>query len=152
MVTATYVITGDMARLRVPSRAATRFRDGLWRHTCCELFVRRVGEASYHELNFSPSGEWAAYAFDRYREGQVALVHVDTDVEAQRHAAKLEVRAEVDLSRVSPYYVQEPLAIGLSAVIEADDGTLSYWALTHPPGKPDFHHQAAFSLTIEAPQ
>src|SRR3546814_3736372 len=30
--------------------------------------------------------------------------------------------------------------LALSAVIEELDGTKSYWALAHPPGKPDFHH------------
>ena len=32
------------------------------------------------------------------------------------------------------------LAIGLSAILEEEDGTKSYWALAHPPDKPDFHH------------
>ncbi|MBI3061386.1 MAG: hypothetical protein HYY83_05345 [Deltaproteobacteria bacterium] len=31
----------------------------------------------------------------------------------------------------------------------AQDGTISYWALKHPPGKPDFHHPDAFALEIE---
>jgi hypothetical protein len=33
-------------------------------------------------------------------------------------------------------------------VIEAADGSLSYWALRHPPGKPDFHHRDAFALEL----
>jgi hypothetical protein len=41
------------------------------------------------------------------------------------------------------------LAIGLSAVIEEQDGRLSYWALRHPPGKPDFHYPEAFALELE---
>jgi len=41
--------------------------------------------------------------------------------------------------------------IGLSAVIEETDGTKSYWALRHPPGKPDFHHPDCFALTLGAP-
>ncbi len=40
------------------------------------------------------------------------------------------------------------LHIGLSAVIEAADGTLSYWALTHPGERPDFHQRAAFTLRL----
>jgi hypothetical protein len=40
------------------------------------------------------------------------------------------------------------LLIGLAAVIEAADGSLSYWALRHPPGKPDFHHRGAFALEL----
>ena len=41
------------------------------------------------------------------------------------------------------------LRLGLSAVVEEYDGMLSYWALRHPPGKPDFHHAAAFALVLE---
>jgi hypothetical protein len=36
----------------------------------------------------------------------------------------------------------------LAAVIEDENGGLSYWALRHPPGKPDFHHPNAFAMTI----
>jgi hypothetical protein len=34
-------------------------------------------------------------------------------------------------------------------VIETLDGSLSYWALRHPPGKPDFHHSESFALELE---
>ena len=44
-----------------------------------------------------------------------------------------------------------PLRLALSAVVEADDGTLSYWALRHPPGRPDFHHADGFVLRLEGP-
>jgi len=39
--------------------------------------------------------------------------------------------------------------VALSAVIEAPDGALSYWALRHAPGKPDFHHAEAFALSLD---
>jgi hypothetical protein len=38
--------------------------------------------------------------------------------------------------------------IGLSAVVEATDGSLSYWALAHAPGRPDFHHAHSFGLEL----
>jgi hypothetical protein len=34
----------------------------------------------------------------------------------------------------------------LSALIEDQNGGKSYWALAHPPGKPDFHHADSFAL------
>jgi hypothetical protein len=40
--------------------------------------------------------------------------------------------------------------VGLSAVIEAADGALSYWALRHPAGRPDFHHPDCFALDLPA--
>ena len=45
----------------------------------------------------------------------------------------------------------QPLRLGLSAVIEDDSGKLSYWALKHPSGKPDFHHPDTFVLEIAPP-
>ena len=41
--------------------------------------------------------------------------------------------------------------IGLSAIIEETDGAKSYWALAHPPGKPDFHHPTCFAATLAPP-
>jgi hypothetical protein len=35
--------------------------------------------------------------------------------------------------------------LGLSALIEETSGRKSYWALAHPPGKPDFHHADCFA-------
>jgi hypothetical protein len=40
--------------------------------------------------------------------------------------------------------------MGLSAIIEESDGTKSFWALAHPPGKPDFHHPDCFTLELPA--
>jgi hypothetical protein len=36
--------------------------------------------------------------------------------------------------------------LGLTAVVEEENGRLSYWALKHPPGKPDFHSPEGFVL------
>ena len=38
-----------------------------------ELFVGSPTGAAYEEYNFSPSGEWAAYGFARYRNGGAPL-------------------------------------------------------------------------------
>jgi len=38
--------------------------------------------------------------------------------------------------------------VALTAVIEETNGTKSYWALKHPPGKPDFHHADGFALEL----
>ena len=40
------------------------------------------------------------------------------------------------------------LQIGLSAIIEDREGSLSYWALKHAPDKPDFHSAVAFALNL----
>jgi hypothetical protein len=45
-----------------------------------------------------------------------------------------------------------PWTFGFSAVIEEEGGMVSYWALNHPDGDPDFHHPACFAATLEAPR
>ena len=63
-----FLVTGDLESIVIPPPAAPRRADGLWETTCFEAFVRGDG-AAYSEYNFSPSGEWAAYAFDDHRQG-----------------------------------------------------------------------------------
>jgi len=64
-----YALHGDVARMNIAPPAPPRIGWKLWRRTCCEVFVRAAGEDGYHEFNFSPSGEWGAFAFTGYREG-----------------------------------------------------------------------------------
>lgn len=64
----------------------------------------------------------------------------------------LELTASLDLSEISALSPNEMWRVGLSAVIEETDGTKSYWALRHPPGKPDFHHPDCFALELAAPE
>jgi hypothetical protein len=141
-LTVKYVIEGNLARLRVPAVRMPRRADRLWEHTCCEIFVARIGEAAYHEFNFSPSGEWAAYAFSSYRKGgPLSDATVNPSIAVRISAAKLELDATVQVGL-------ESLRIGLSAVMEDEEGARSYWALRHAPGKPDFHHPDAFALEL----
>src|SRR3990172_1915372 len=64
-----YTVCGDITRLRIQLTQQPRRVDGLWQHTCFELFIAVREEPTYYEFNFSPSGEWAAYAFKSYRDG-----------------------------------------------------------------------------------
>jgi hypothetical protein len=139
-----YVLAADMARLEVPQPRAPRRADGLWRHTCFECFVRGVGSA-YLELNFSPSGEWAAYAFDAYREPAPLPAAFDPRIAVSVSAEALELVATVPAEAL-PRAARR--RIGLSAVVEETSGAIAYWALRHAPGKPDFHHEDAFALEV----
>lgn len=136
-----YGIEGDLARLRIPAPRPPAVGGRLWQHTCCEIFVARAGEHSYREFNFSPSGEWAAYAFRRYRDGGPWSTS-DPRIAVHRSRDALELEATVAVETGS-------LRLALSAVIEPAEGTLSYWALRHPAGGPDFHHPEAFALELE---
>ena len=144
-----YTLHGDLTRLRVPLRGAADTADPLWQHTCFEAFVRREEASAYHELNFSPSGAWAAYAFERYRErmlpGECAL---EPHVTLRQSAELLELAAVIRLDLISPLYANARLALAMCAVIEESDGALSYWALRHPSGTPDFHHRDGYALEL----
>ena len=123
---------------RPPARA-----DDLWRHTCFEVFVRRVGENEYREYNFSPSGAWAAYQFTSYRAGMT--VSADVPAEARWGIAGAN-SLELDVVLECP---TGALRLGCSAVIESKAGALSYWALSHPSEKPDFHNADAFIVELD---
>lgn len=137
--------TGDIRRVVVPENAAGAERtDGLWQHTCFEIFAARA-DGTYAEFNISPSTRWAAYAFDGYRAGMRTL---DGGVRVVRVAVSedaLEVDAILDWSNWP-----EVQRIGVSTVVEATDGTITYWALAHPSREPDFHNPASFTLSLPA--
>jgi hypothetical protein len=145
----TFVLQGDLTSLRIPEQRPCRRVDELWRHTCFELFLMAADGPGYREYNFSPSGEWAAYAFRDYRQANYQQTGVATDefaplIRVHRNAQHLKLEAEVPLERP----LHRSIRLGLCAVVEAVDGGLSYWALRHPPGKPDFHHADAFALQV----
>jgi hypothetical protein len=141
-----YVLEGEIGQLRIPPPRPPRVAERLWQHTCCEIFIARADApahlSSYREFNLSPSGEWAAYKFERYREG-APLADVVPEIAVRRGAGRLELEACL------PFSGKGKLRIGLSAVIEEENGALSYWALRHPPGKPDFHHPDTFALELD---
>lgn len=154
MLATTYLIEGDIDRVRVPPPGAPHFADRLWQHTCCEIFIAGGATSAYHEFNFAPSGEWAAYAFERYRsratlDDESETKTLDPQIAVRRDVGKLELNALILLGRLSAAHVHARLTLGLSAVIEEEDGKLSYWALKHPPGKPNFHHPDAFALALD---
>ena len=147
-----YILDGDLDRLRLPAPRAPRLVGRLWEHTCCEIFIACKGLPAYYEFNLSPSGEWAEYAFEGYRKprvGESGAAGPPPQVAVRGAAGRLELDAVIRLGRLSALHSSAPLALALSAVIEDSDGALSYWALRHPPGKPDFHHPAAFALHLE---
>jgi hypothetical protein len=144
-----YAVLGDLRRISIPAPATARIGWKLWQHTCCEVFLRPEDAEAYHEFNFSPSGEWVAYAFTRYREGAaLADDRLDPQVALESRPGRLDLYALVDLPRLGSAYARGPLHVGLAVIIEEEDGGQSYWALRHAPGKPDFHHHDAFALEL----
>jgi len=144
----TYALTCDRRRMEVPADAARGRRDELWRRTCFEAFLNVPGRPDYYEFNFAPSTEWAAYVFDGYRTGMRDAAVDPPLIQPNLFGDEGEVRVAFTL----PQPLRDaPLRLGLAAVILAVDGTRSYWALAHPPGKADFHHPDGFVLNLPAP-
>jgi hypothetical protein len=142
-----YVLEADPLRIRIPSPVTDAGRtDKLWAYTCFEAFVGFPESPAYFELNFSPSGQWAAYRFDSYRQGMTPALEVVPRLALRRLGETLELQAEVQLDPGPP---GRRLRIALSAVVEDREGRLSYWAVRHPAGRPDFHHPEGFALALE---
>lgn len=137
-----FALTGALDAIRLPPPGDAVRADGLWRHSCCEAFLRPAGGESYLELNFAPSTQWAAYRFARYRQGMTPAADLVPRIEVIHAPRRWELR--VSLSGLQ----RADWRLGLSAVIEERDGTLSCWALAHPAGKPDFHAEEGFVVGL----
>jgi hypothetical protein len=145
-------LDGDISRIRVPAPSGSRIGAELWRHTCFEVFIAMAGQAAYHEFNFAPSGEWTLYAFSGYRDGSpLADETLRPHIAVRSTASSLELDAHVRLDSLSTTHSHAALRIGLAAIVEASDGSLCYWALRHPAGKPDFHNSDGFALLLDLP-
>jgi hypothetical protein len=140
-----YFVTGKISDLSMPPMAARGRADELWQHTCFEAFVRSVAEPGYYEFNFSPSAQWAAYRFSSYRSGMRVATEISAPrIEVESGPEQYVLQASLELERLSMLPHDAGWRLGLAALIEETNGRKSYWALAHPPGRPDFHHPDCF--------
>jgi hypothetical protein len=144
-----YSLDAEMSRVYVPLSGAGGRADALWKHTCFEAFVAPADAPGYYEFNFSPSLDWAIYRFSAYREG-MALAEIGRapQISVRRDDDGLELHSAVRLGHLADLRDARHVRIALAAVIEDENGRLSYWGLRHPPGKPDFHHSSGFALEV----
>jgi hypothetical protein len=144
-----YVVTGTIGGMRLPPVTDSARADELWRHTCFEAFVRASPGEAYYEFNFAPSTQWAAYRFDGYRSGmRVAAEIAAPRIDVQSAAERYTLQVALELDELSGLPRKADWRLGLAAVIEETNGNKSYWALAHPPGKPDFHHADGFAYDL----
>jgi hypothetical protein len=142
---------GDVEAVKWPAHTEAKRGERLWEESCFECFVRRADWPVYHEFNLATSSQWAAYRFTDYRSGmQVARLQGDPDIRTRPTAKTQVLQARLDLNDLPGLLSVSDWQLGFSAVIEEKDGTKSYWALKHPPGKPDFHHPDCFALSLPA--
>lgn len=145
-----YLLDACMARLRIPAPAAPERADELWCHTCFEAFISTADVSSYYEFNFSPSSRWAVYRFESYRHGMSpAVIESPPQISVERFEHRLELDVSMSFAGLTGLPRNLPLRVALAAVIQSEEGDLSYWALRHPGSKPDFHHAGGFSAVME---
>ena len=135
-----YTLTGPVETVLWPQGAARTRSGDLWRATCFEAFAATAD--GYVEYNLSPSGAWAAYRFDGYRQGMRPFDMAAPFIVTRRAPGLFVLTADVTLPEDTGD------AVGLAAVIRGVDGAIGYWALAHPSDKPDFHHPDSFALDL----
>jgi hypothetical protein len=145
-----YAVAGDLAQIAVPAPQPPVAVDGLWEHTCFEVFIAVAGCPHYREFNFSPSSQWAAYAFCGYRARSVWTASQKPRVSFAKSHDRLLLSAVIAAADLPENSEGLPFQLGLTAVIETSADNCSYWSLHHPTAQPDFHHRAGFTLTLDS--
>lgn len=140
---AEFRLEGDIHEIIVPSAARAERQDGLWQTTCFEIFWQPLGGSAYREFNLSPSGQWAAYDFDSFRNGMRNAPVDAIALSCSQDATGLLLRANIAAD------LPDPAQVALNAVVEHAGGGIQYWALAFPPGKPEFHSETNRALMIE---
>lgn len=144
-----YIVTGQMSGIHMPAVVAASRGEELWQYTCFEAFVRASSGSGYYEFNFSPSTQWAAYRFSSHRSGMSVPAEVgEFAIDVQEAPDRYILQTSLELGRLSGLPRTDFWLLGLSAIVEEAGGQKSYWALAHPPGKPDFHHTDCFTHPI----
>jgi hypothetical protein len=141
-----YVVHGKISDLRLPAITAPARGDELWQQTCFEAFAGTAAGAAYYELNFAPSTRWAAYRFSGYRSGMRIATEISAPtIDVQSASDRYTLQVALKLDELSDLLHDAGWRLGLAAITEDTRGGRSYWALAHPPGKPDFHHFDCFA-------
>ncbi len=142
-----YTLSGQV-EIAIPGPADFPFRkDRLWEETCFELFLCPKKMDNYWEFNLSPAGYWNVYSFTFYRQDmreEPAFQSLPFSVHLGKKALQLFLTFNMD--KIIP--AQQVLNVAVSAVIKTIDGSITYWALSHPGPKPDFHRRDSFIIEL----
>lgn len=153
MLEITYRLRGALADISLPpTTPQPQRRDQLWQTTCFEFFFGVPDQQDYWEVNLAPTGDWNVYHLQDYRQGLQA--------EAAIEALAIEIPADIWASGQSQFALQtrlnlaalvvadQPIEMGITAVIADPGETLTYWALHHCGKEPDFHLRHSFVLRL----
>lgn len=143
---ARFQFEGAVERIVVPEPRPPVRTDDLWKTTCFEIFWQPLDGSYYREFNLSPSGRWAAYDFDAFREGMrdapVDAIAISTASENGGLLLKASIAAALPV----------PAQVALNAIVEHEDGSLQFWALAFDPGKAEFHSETCRQIKLELDQ
>jgi hypothetical protein len=140
---AEFRIEGYIPGIVLPPHGRGERRDNLWQTTCFEIFWQPLGGTAYREFNLSPSGDWAAYDFDSFREGMRDAPVGAIALACSRDDGGLTLKASIAAD------LPVPAQVALNAIVEHPGGGKQYWALAFPPGRPEFHSEANRQLIVE---
>lgn len=122
-------------------------RDDLWRTTCLEFFLAVPGAAPYWEFNLSPSGDWNVYGFGSYRTAmapEAAYGSLPFQLRRRPGSLRLDLRCPLPPA----IGAEQPIVVGVCAVLESGGAFPTYWALAHPGAEPDFHRREGFLIQL----
>jgi len=144
-----FAINGKLENIVLPPLSAIPTRkDELWKTTCFEFFLAVKDLPQYWEFNMSPSWDWNIYHMDAYRRigfrEETSIQRLQ--FEMQRHTNDFLLHAAVDLNPI--IRVEQILEVGVTAVIQTNEGSKMYWALVHPALEADFHLRESFILAL----
>jgi hypothetical protein len=144
-----YELTGNIDGLSVPEPAAQPARtDELWKSTCLEFFIAVPNQPEYWEFNMSPSGNWNIYHMDAYRRigfrEETSIQRLPFSV--RKETGCVSINVTVDLSPIVK--VEDLLRVGITSIIQTNEGYETYWALRHPEVQADFHLRESFIIEL----
>ena len=146
-----YEVHGEIEQILFAASSSTPARkDDLWRATCFEFFIAIQDQPQYWEFNMSPSGNWNVYVMDAYRQVNMREETAFTQLpfEFRKTNDKVLLDISVDLNPI--LRMEQPLQIGVTAIIQTTNRNESYWALAHPGPHADFHLRESFSIRLDA--
>lgn len=144
-----YSLTGNIDKILFPAVSTQPARKSeLWTATCFEFFLGLPHESQYWEFNLSPSGDWNIYRIDAYRRvgfrEESSIQRLPFSV--RQEPARVFVAAAVDLSPIIDSDRQ--IQLGITSVMQSNDRTETYWALSHPNPQADFHLTESFTIEL----
>ncbi|MBE9028444.1 DOMON-like domain-containing protein [filamentous cyanobacterium LEGE 11480] len=147
-LTIDYKLEGAVNQIQLPSPNPEPLRRWeLWETTCFELFIGCPETLNYWEFNFSPNGNWNAFALENYRKGireESQIEQVNTI--ARNDSAGFQLETTIPLEPIVP--ADQSIELSITAVIETQEKNISFWATKHCSPEADFHQRNSFTIQL----